>query len=270
MLTGVARRPEIFTTRTVAEVARRASGRHTGAEEAADDALVREWPVDAPTPGETIGRALQGCVEAHGDRDALVSCHEGIRLTYAQLAERVELVARALLAAGVEHGDRVGIWAPNCAEWVVIQYATARVGAILVNVNPSYRTARARLRAAPVGAVAARTRRASRASAYAAMVEAPMRPACARDRAGRRRVGRVPGRRRRRGDATSSRPARPGSRSTSRSTSSTRRARRASRRARRCRTTTSSTTASSSARSSPTRRRTGSASRCRSTTASAW
>jgi fatty-acyl-CoA synthase len=96
-------------------------------------------PSTLPLRGETIGQALRGCVEAHGDREALVSCHEGIRLTYGQLAERVELVARALLAAGIERGDRVGIWAPNCAEWVVIQYATARVGAILVNVNPSYR-----------------------------------------------------------------------------------------------------------------------------------
>jgi fatty-acyl-CoA synthase len=96
-------------------------------------------PSTLPLRGETIGDALRGCVEAHGGGEALVSCHEGIRLTYAQLAERVELVARALLAAGVQRGDRVGIWAPNCAEWVVIQYATARAGAILVNVNPSYR-----------------------------------------------------------------------------------------------------------------------------------
>src|SRR4051794_14372218 len=96
-------------------------------------------PSTLPLRGETVGQALAGCVAGHGDREAVVSCHEGIRLTYRDLAERVELVARALLAAGVEHGDRVGIWAPNCAEWVVIQYATARVGAILVNVNPSYR-----------------------------------------------------------------------------------------------------------------------------------
>jgi fatty-acyl-CoA synthase len=92
-----------------------------------------------PLRGQTIGEALAACVAEHGDRDAVVSCHEGIRLTYGDLADRVERVAQALLAAGVAQGDRVGIWAPNCAEWVVIQYATARVGAILVNVNPSYR-----------------------------------------------------------------------------------------------------------------------------------
>jgi fatty-acyl-CoA synthase len=96
-------------------------------------------PSTLPLRGETIGEVLAACVAEHGERDAVVSCHEGIRLTYRQLQERVELVARALLAAGVERGDRVGIWAPNCAEWVVIQYATARAGAILVNVNPSYR-----------------------------------------------------------------------------------------------------------------------------------
>jgi fatty-acyl-CoA synthase len=96
-------------------------------------------PATLPLRGQTIGEALAACVTEHGDRDAVASCHEGIRLTYRQLADRVERVALALLADGVAQGDRVGIWAPNCAEWVVIQYATARVGAILVNVNPSYR-----------------------------------------------------------------------------------------------------------------------------------
>ncbi len=96
-------------------------------------------PATIPLRGQTIGEALAACVEAHGDRDAVVSCHEGIRLSYRQLADRAERVALALLATGVERGDRVGIWAPNCTDWVVVQYATARVGAILVNVNPSYR-----------------------------------------------------------------------------------------------------------------------------------
>jgi fatty-acyl-CoA synthase len=98
-----------------------------------------QGPATFPLRGQTIGEALAACVEAHGDRDAVVSRHEGIRLTYRQLADRVERVALALLRDGVERGDRVGIWAPNCADWVVVQYATARVGAILVNVNPSYR-----------------------------------------------------------------------------------------------------------------------------------
>ena len=89
--------------------------------------------------GETIGAALAAAIARHGERDAVVSCHQGVRLTYHDLGAVVERCALALLGAGVEFGDRVGIWAPNCLEWMVVQYATARVGAILVNVNPSYR-----------------------------------------------------------------------------------------------------------------------------------
>jgi fatty-acyl-CoA synthase len=78
-------------------------------------------------------------VAAHGNCDALVSRHQQIRWTYAELDEQVERCARALIAEEVQKGDRVGIWAPNVAEWVVVQFATARVGAIMVNINPSYR-----------------------------------------------------------------------------------------------------------------------------------
>jgi fatty-acyl-CoA synthase len=95
---------------------------------------------DVPLRGETIGQMWDGVVACHGGRDALVSREQGIRWTYAELHKRVERCARALLAAGVEKGDRVGIWSPNNAEWVVLQFATAKMGAILVNVNPSYRT----------------------------------------------------------------------------------------------------------------------------------
>src|SRR5437868_2614109 len=94
---------------------------------------------NVPLRGETIGRMLAAVVARHGDRDAVVSPAQGIRWTYGELAAEVERCARALLAAGIERGDRVGIWSPNNAEWVVVQFATARVGAILVNVNPSYR-----------------------------------------------------------------------------------------------------------------------------------
>jgi fatty-acyl-CoA synthase len=75
----------------------------------------------------------------HGDRPALVARHQGIRWTYAELHDRVEQCARGLLAAGVAKGDRVGIWSPNKAEWVIVEFATAKIGAILVNINPSYR-----------------------------------------------------------------------------------------------------------------------------------
>jgi fatty-acyl-CoA synthase len=93
-----------------------------------------------PLLGETIGGNLDRTVAAFGDRDALISVHQGIRQTYAAFHAAVEEIARGLLALGIEPGDRVGIWSPNNAEWVTLQYATAKVGAILVNVNPAYRT----------------------------------------------------------------------------------------------------------------------------------
>ncbi len=74
------------------------------------------------------------------DREALVSCHQGLRFTYAQLNDAVDDVARGLLARGLEIGDRVGIWSPNYAEWTIVQLATAKIGVILVNINPAYRT----------------------------------------------------------------------------------------------------------------------------------
>ena len=90
--------------------------------------------------GETIGENLDRAVAAHGEREALVSVHQGLRYTYAEFGAAVQRAARAFLAAGIEPGDRVGIWSPNCAEWVLVQYATAKVGIILVNINPAYRT----------------------------------------------------------------------------------------------------------------------------------
>ena len=92
-----------------------------------------------PLLGETIGANLRRTVERHPDRDALVVRSQDFRATYAELWELTTALARALLARGVAKGDRVGIWAPNRYEWVVAQYATARVGAILVNVNPAYK-----------------------------------------------------------------------------------------------------------------------------------
>ena len=93
-----------------------------------------------PLLGETIGENLRRSVEDHGDAEALVVPHQRFRATYRQLWEQVSLAARGLLARGVTKGDRVGIWAPNRFEWVVVQFATARIGAILVNINPAYRT----------------------------------------------------------------------------------------------------------------------------------
>ena len=93
-----------------------------------------------PLLGETIGANLERTAARVPENEALVSCHQGLRYTYAELDAAVDDVARGLLAMGIERGDRVGIWSPNCAEWVLVQYATAKVGAILVNINPAYRT----------------------------------------------------------------------------------------------------------------------------------
>ncbi|HKT56262.1 MAG TPA: AMP-binding protein [Microbacterium sp.] len=93
-----------------------------------------------PLLGQTIGEMLDDAVSTYPDREALVESATGRRWTFAQLNEQVDLLALGLLELGIEKGDRVGIWAPNCAEWVFTQYATARIGAILVNVNPAYRT----------------------------------------------------------------------------------------------------------------------------------
>jgi fatty-acyl-CoA synthase len=94
---------------------------------------------DVPLLGETIGANLRRTVERSGDREALVVGHQGYRATYRQLWAQTGRAARGLIAHGIQKGDRVGIWAPNRYEWVIAQYATARVGAILVNVNPAYK-----------------------------------------------------------------------------------------------------------------------------------
>src|SRR3954451_2312828 len=93
-----------------------------------------------PLLEETIGANLQRIAAEHGDREALVEVATGRRWTYRELDAEVDVLARGLLATGIQKGDRVGIWAPNCAEWLLVQYATAKVGAILVNVNPAYRS----------------------------------------------------------------------------------------------------------------------------------
>ena len=101
-------------------------------------------PSTVPLLGETIGENLRRTAERFPDRDALVVRSQRYRATYRQLWDETTAVARALLAMGIERGQRVGIWAPNRFEWVITQYAAARVGAILVNVNPAYKAAELR------------------------------------------------------------------------------------------------------------------------------
>lgn len=93
-----------------------------------------------PLIGKTIGQALDEAAEMYPDKEAFIYGIYGDRQTYKQLKEEVNSFAAGLLAIGIEKGDRVGIWGPNTREWVVTQFATARIGAILVNVNPAYRT----------------------------------------------------------------------------------------------------------------------------------
>jgi fatty-acyl-CoA synthase len=93
----------------------------------------------SPLSGETIGDYLASVISRQPDAEALVSRHQGARLTYGELGREVERVARGLLGLGIEKGDRVGIWSPTRVEWTLLQFATARVGAILVNINPAYR-----------------------------------------------------------------------------------------------------------------------------------
>ncbi|MGY8871898.1 MAG: AMP-binding protein [Pseudomonadales bacterium] len=92
-----------------------------------------------PLLGMTIGDKFDEIAATFPDNDALIVRHQGLRYTYSQLKEVVDQAARAFLAIGVKRGDRIAMWAPNCAEWTITQFATAKVGAILVNINPAYR-----------------------------------------------------------------------------------------------------------------------------------
>jgi fatty-acyl-CoA synthase len=93
-----------------------------------------------PLLGETIGANLERTVARVPERLALISCHQGLRYTYAEFDAEVDRIGRALMAAGLEAGDRLGIWSPNRAEWPLVQYGSAKAGIMLVNINPAYRT----------------------------------------------------------------------------------------------------------------------------------
>ena len=198
-----------------------------------------------PLIGETIGENLERAVARFGDREALVVRHQGVRLTYAELDAQVNALARGLLGAGLVKSDRVGIWAPNCAEWVLVQFATAKAGIVLVNVNPAYRTTELEYALRQSGCRMLIAARSFKTSDYAAMIDEVRGDLPALDqvvlldspewdalRGGRR---------------ARARPRRPRLRRR-RSTSSTRAAPPASPRAPRSATTTSSTTATSSVR----------------------
>src|SRR5215213_6460087 len=99
-----------------------------------------QGPTDVALLDETIPTNLIHTIEEHPHREALVSRHQGIRWSYEEFGDHVRDLAKSLMHAGLESGDRLALWSPNYAEWTLVQYATAEIGVILVTVNPSYRT----------------------------------------------------------------------------------------------------------------------------------
>ena len=130
-----------------------------------------------PLLGETIGENLRRTVERHADRDALVVRSQNYRATYQELYDATSALARALIASGIDPGDRVGIWSPNRFEWVITQYATARVGAILVNVNPAYKSSELRYALQQSGVKLLLLAREFRGTDYVALFD-EVRPDC--------------------------------------------------------------------------------------------
>ena len=132
---------------------------------------------EKPLLGDTIGDNFDRVVAAFGDREALVEHATGRRWTYRQLADEVNAVAHGLVDLGVGKGDRVGIWAPNCAEWTFTQYATAKIGAILVNINPAYRVHELKYVLNQAGIRTLVAAPSFKTSDYAAMID-EVRPEC--------------------------------------------------------------------------------------------
>ena len=131
-----------------------------------------------PLLGETIGANFERAVARFGEREALVECATGRRWSYRALAAEIDAVALGLLDLGVGKGDRVGIWSPNCAEWTFVQYATAKIGAILVNINPAYRSHELTYVLEQAGIRTLIAAPSFKTSDYAAMI-AEVRPSCA-------------------------------------------------------------------------------------------
>src|SRR6266581_1543983 len=125
---------------------------------------------DRPFIGDTIGAHFDRIVERFAERDALIVRHQQVRWTYRELKERVDALGSGLLALGLKRGDRIGVWSPNNAEWVVTQFATAKAGLILVNINPAYRLSELEYALNKAGCVALITAAQFKTSDYLAML----------------------------------------------------------------------------------------------------
>ncbi|MDT9600287.1 AMP-binding protein [Sphingosinicella rhizophila] len=168
--------------------------RHAGQKEAKVTQIEESYVCgasQAPLLYKTIGRALDEAAAAHGDAEALIVLHQGIRWTYGELKMRTDRLAAGLLALGLLPGDRVGIWAPNGAEWVLTQLATAKAGLILVSLNPAYRTSEIAHALNLVGVRALVIAERFKTSDYVAML-AEVAPELERERETRLSLGALP------------------------------------------------------------------------------
>ena len=144
-----------------------------------------------PLLGETLGANFDAAVEKWGDQDALIVRHQNIRWTYLELQNKVNAFAAGLVSLGLQPGDRVGIWSPNNSEWVVTQYATAKAGIILVNINPAYRIAELEYAINKVGCKALILAESFKSSNYIAMVE-ELAPEISKSKSGEINSARLP------------------------------------------------------------------------------
>jgi fatty-acyl-CoA synthase len=144
-----------------------------------------------PLREDTIGQALDGAARRWPDQEALISVHQGVRWTYAELKARAEAVAAGLLALGLEPGDRIGIWSPNRAEWTLTQFAAAKAGLILVTINPAYRLSEVEYTLNKVGVKALVAAESFKTSLYADMVDS-LAPEIAASRPGALAAERLP------------------------------------------------------------------------------
>ena len=130
---------------------------------------------------QTIGQTLDLAATKFGSREALISCHQEIRYTYEELNEKSNRIALGLHKLGLRKGDRIGIWSPNCVEWVLTQFATAKLGLILVNINPAYRSGELEYALNQVGCKALVTAKSFKSSNYFEMLHslAPELASCA-------------------------------------------------------------------------------------------